>query len=835
MSEEMNPHSRDRMQENPYPIMQAISAEADAAGKTFVVLTWAQHAEMVGYNLYRVKAGGNLSSRSRPINGSTPIAPVQTCAQLQKIIPENSREWNMLVNGFTALANRGNLDLAKGDDRHARFSDRTALAGIRELTVDPQTGIQTRQVGRLIVDPCKALERGLTPEEEELFEILAQSNLKLSLARGTAYIDRRVAANEQYVYELRGVLKNGVEVVLAKNVLIWAGLFFPPAPPSGLSISAGDRKVLSLWNRNPYAYSYMVQRSTNPGGPFQIVNPKPVFYDVEKDIQDQPITPPKPGFLDFQRWDTDGLPESHLVNGSIVTGPENGTTYYYRVASRDSLERMGSWSVVVSATPVRSTPPMAPDELKVFPQLSPPGLELNWRKVTRDIDNHQLPDTSQTYYIYRADTQAALEDLNSLSTMQVGSIGANPQDAASAVIHWTDLDPVLLPPYGEKTYYYRLRCADPYGNLSGPSAVIAGRIPDTTPPGPTHVTHAEGFEDHIRVYWDPNTEPDLAGYQIYRGLCDYGSIYTPGKQDRHDDKRCDFLLVGQVPLDEAKNMLESTGEIFFDDFSVPTDSPLCYAYWVRAYDVSQNLYAGTAGCPGSPAEYACMRLLEKTPPPAPVITGLRARNDAVLVEWIGPPVQDLRAFHVYRSDHEFDPPVFLACILTDGTVLPTPWEGLPPECGDIPAEANPLTAQGHYLDNTAVPQNIYWYRVSALDWLGNESEAASLNALPSSSTFTYTCDLPMTPVVTPMGSQPAEGCGLEVHWGPTFDGHVVRGFVVFRSASGKPYRQVSPVIRGNSFVDPSARRGAVYWYCVQAIDLDGRLSLPSTPLLHHYD
>lgn len=833
MSEELYPHSRDEITENPYTIMHANSAEIDAAGKTFVVLTWALHSEMFGYNLYRFKAGGRLTKRSRPINGSVPIAPVETCDQLTKIIPEDSPEWNLLVNGFTALAHRRKLSQVDREAPNARFTDRAALAGIRELAVDPQTGAKSRRIGRTVVDPCTALERRLTPEEETLFDTLAKSNLKLAQARGAAYFDRRVTAKQQYVYELRGVQRNGTEVVLAENVMIWAGLFDPPAPPSGLTLSVGDRKVLSIWNRNPYAATYVVQRSTNPGGPFQIVNPKPVAYDVEKDIQDQPITPPRPGFLDFQRWSEDGLPLWHIVNGSIVTGPENGTTYYYRVASVDNLEHIGSWSTVVSATPVRSTPPMAPDELKVFPQLSPPSLVLNWRKVTRDIDNHQLPDTTQTYTIYRADTQEALEDIASLPAKQVGSISANPQDNETPVLSWTDTDSVLLPPYGEKTFYYRLRCADPYTNLSAPSAMIGGRVPDTTPPGPTVVGPAEGFADHIRVYWDPNSEPDLAGYQIYRSLCDNGTVYMPEGQDKPESP-CDFLLVGQVSLDEAKSMLESTGKIFFDDLSVPEGSPLCYAYWVRAYDTSQNLYGGNRGCPEDD-QYVCMRLLEETPPQAPVITGLRARDNAVLVEWIGSPVQDLRAFHVYRSDREFDPPVFLACVLTDGTILPTPWTGLPPVCGDIPAEANPLTAHGQYLDETAVPRNIYWYRVSALDWLGNESEAASLSTLPSSSTFTYTCDLPTTPVVAPMGSQPSEGCGLEVQWGPAFDPQIVKGFVVFRRNTGGPYRQVSPIINGNVFTDNSARRGVDYWYCVQAIDREGQISRPSVPLLYHYD
>ena len=833
MSDEMNPLSWDEMDERPFTVMQATSAGIDASGKTFVALTWAPHADMTGYNIYRTLAGSKPQTRLRPINGATRIAPVKTCAELKSIITEGSPEWNLLANGFTALADKKDLKLAPGGSRQARFTDPSALAGIRNLAVDPISGVESRLVLRRVIDPCTALERGLTSEEEELFDKLAFANLKLRIARGMAYIDRTVTAKKEYVYQLYGVQKNGMEVALAVDVTLVAGELILPDPPSGLILSVGDRKVLSLWNPNPYAYSYMVQRSTNSGGPFQLVNPQPVVYNLENDIQDQPISPPRPGFLDFQRWDEDGLPLAHTVNGVSVFGPENGKTYYYRVASRDNLGNLGNWGAALPATPVRSTPPMAPDELKVFAQPSPPGLVLKWRKVTRDVDHHQLPDTSQTYYIYRAASQASLEELASLAAKQVGSITANPIDPATPVLSWTDTDPQLVPPFGEKTFYYRLRCADPYLNVSAPSAVIAGRVPDTTPPGPTYPDGAEGFEDHIRVYWKPNSEPDLAGYQIYRGVCDMGIIYVPGDNEK-PSARCDFMLVGQVTLAESQKMLDNTGKIHFDDFSPPEGSPLCYAYWVRAYDVAQNLYAGYGECPKGPQEYVCMRLLEKTPPPAPVITGLRARNNAVLVKWMGSPIQDLHAFHVYRSDKEFDTPVFLACVLTDGSILSTPWTGLPPSCGDIPAEPNPLTAQGQYLDTTAIPHQIYWYRVSALDWLGNESEGSDLEALPSSSTFTYTSDLPVTPVVQPLAVQPAEGCGLEIGWSPLFNPAEVDGFIVFRSTSGGSYRQVSPVVAGNAFTDPSARRGVNYWYCVQSIDLEGRLSQPSAPLLYHY-
>lgn len=785
-------------------LLQATSAGVAHDGTTYVVLRWEAVDDVVGYNLYR-RAEGAPPRETRPINGRTPITPPTSGRRLRQLVPDSSTEWRALAQGFGAAAGQGSLELA---------------------------------------NPAAHFERGLTAKEFQFVQATAQANLAMGHAAGLAYTDRGVKADEHYLYELRGLLKDGTELRLAVGVPVWAGHFVLPDPPSGIATQAGDRRALVLWNRNPYAATFIVQRSTSPGGPSLRVNPKPVAYDLETGIDGQPLLAPQPGFLDVGAWDANGLSTSHEVEGAPVFGPDNGITYWYQVASRDTLDRAGPWSAAVAATPVRSLPPMAPDDLQVSPTTSADGLVVTWRKVTRNVENHQLPDVTQTNSVYRAETREALEDLTALPGHLVATIPANPQDVTTPLLSWTDTDPALVPPYGTKPFFYRIRVADPFGNLSAPSAVITGAVPDTTPPGPTALIGATGAADHIRVEWKPNAEPDLAGYQIYRGVCDRGFIYIPGIIHEKDKEghvttkgesryRCDMTLVGDVPVGDANAMWAADGSIWFDDFSVPEGSPLCYGYWVRAYDLAGNLYAGSNGCP-RPGEYRCARLREKTPPPVPVMTGLRARNNGVLVEWMGSPVQDLRAFHVYRSDTEFDPPRFLACVFTDGTVSATPWKGLVPSCDDVPAVPDPLAARGAYLDPTAEPHHVYWYRVSALDWLGNESDGSAIDDIPASSTFAYTSDLPPTPAVLPQTAPVGVGCGLDVAWGPTFDPASTQGFVVFRAAAGDAYRQVSGIVAANSFTDVTARRGVDYLYCVQSIDHVGLLSQPSLPVLHRY-
>lgn len=788
---------------NDAALAQATSAGIGRDGSTYVLLRWEAVDDVTGYNLYR-RVDGTPARESPPINGSSPIRPPLSAQQLRAIVPEGSPEWAALAAGFTAVS-----------------------------------GGALRRV-----NPAARFEQGLTEDELRLVRATSRANLAMAQAAGVAYTDRGVQANEHYLYELRGVLADGTERRLAVDVPVWAGHFTLPDPPSGVTTQPGDRRVLVLWNRNPYAATFVVQRATSPGGPFQQANPKPVAYDIDDGLDGQPLPTPQPGFLDIGAWDADGLPTSHQVAGVDVYGPDNGNTYWYQVASVDVLNRAGSWSTAVAGTPAQSLAPMAPDELQVSPTTSADGLVVTWRKVTRNVENHQFPDTSQSNFVYRAETREDLEDLPALPGRLVVTLDANPQDATTPLVSWTDTDPALVPPFGTKTFFYRVRVADMFGNLSAPSAVIAGTVPDTTPPGPTHPVAVVGTADHIHVEWSPNTEPDLAGYQIYRGVCDRGVIYLPGVTQEigkdgavigrgKPDGRCDMTQVGDVALGEAKSRYAAEGHIWFDDYSVPEGSPLCYGYWVRAYDLAGNLYPGNNGCPGS-TEYRCARLREKTPPPVPVLTGLRARDNSVLIEWVSAPVQDLHAFHVYRSDADLDPPTFLACVFTDGSVSTTPWRGLVPSCADVPAVLDPLAARGSYLDDTAQPHHVYWYRVSALDWLGNESDGAQLAGIPSSSTFTYTSDLPPTPAMLPPPPPAGGGCGLEVSWSPALDPLALRGFIVFRATVGGPYRQVSGIITANGYTDLTARRGVDYLYCVQSIDHTGLLSQPSIPVLHRY-
>ena len=182
-----------------------------------------------------------------------------------------------------------------------------------------------------------------------------------------------------------------------------------------------------------------------------------------------------------------------------------------------------------------------------------------------------------------------------------------------------------------------------------------------TPPAIVTGTVAEGFDDFIRVKWNLNTDCGVDQYLIYRSLCDRGTgipcrptspaggtIHLPdvsmnGKRDCGGP----FVLVGVVSQSDAQSLGNPT---HFDDHSVPEGSPLCYAYVVKAQDHAQNI-SGTMPVPLSPPEIiVCEHLRDRTPPEPAIVAGLMARDSAIQVDYIGPPVQDIAAYHVYRSE-----------------------------------------------------------------------------------------------------------------------------------------------------------------------------------------
>jgi fibronectin type 3 domain-containing protein len=711
-----------------------------------------------------------------------------SCAQIQGIIPVGSDDWNLLSSGLAQ----------------------------NNVPFDP-CSIST-------IVPGSTLEQRL--------EFLARANWRIAVVAGQAFVDTGVTAGTTYTYQLRGLDAFGNETGPAfPDASVTAGNPVAIAPPPSVSATAGDYRVLVLWGDQTQAAGFLVMRAISAAGPYHQVNASPLVTRITNGVDGSPLTAPSNGFLDIQRWDSNGLPDTHVVAGVAIDGPRDGITYYYRVSSIDVLGQAGPPSASVSAVPVDNTAPATPSGVTVTALEPQSQLQVGWTTSTMDVEGHVDSSGVTGYRVFRYDA----ENAPLTSGVQIGGVVPQPSPGvqlATAV----DSSANLRPQYGEKTYWYRVRAVDANGNTSAYSAAIGGHLKDITPPDPPKNLAAEGFDAYIELKWSPNTEPDFDHYQIFRSYCHNGKSNPCNPSDRnqvaateHGLTPCtgEYVSVGSVSLSQATTM---GTPVTFRDMTIPKNSPVCYSYWIKAYDRVQNM-SGTWPFPSPNEQTVCQRLRDRTPPDPAIVSGLFAREGGIRVEWIAAPVQDIRAYQVYRADQETGPYTFVGGMTvepppTPPYILTSPYQPPPlVKCDTIPLITIDSMSMGAFTDETAIAKKIYWYKVLGVDQSGNESPVAK--AVPMS-TFTYTSVPPAAPVITSVTASTSAPFELVVSWTPAFDPAGTRGFAIFRSDSQFGlYRQVGSLLKTSEFHDNIVVKNVTYWYKVVRLDVSGQVSRPS--------
>ena len=637
-------------------------------------------------------------------------------------------------------------------------------------------------------DPCAVSTVVKGTDKYARLQLLARASFRIAVVIGQGLIDTTVVAGQSFSYQLRGVAADGTETgAIGSDVTFVAGTPAVLPPPAPITAHPGDRQVLIVFGDVPGAAGFILRRGTNPVGPFIRVNDRTFTARFQHDLDGNLLAPGGTyfnGFVDFQHWDLGGNPIPHVVQGNPVNGPDDGVTYYYQVASVDLLQQAGAFSAPpVAATPLDKTPPATPTEVTIAADEVLGNLLITWVKVERDVLGHVDPGVAN-YRVFRYETSQDVAAPN----VQVALVPHVP--GGTTTMTAIDADPNLRSAFGAKTWWYRVEAEDVTGNVGTRSAAASGSLKDiTAPKSPTGV-EAEGFEDHIQVRWNQNDEPDLAGYQIYRSLCHLGD-WIPCPRRRNPDKPDEpcsgpFVLIATLTKLEAETRAATRpdGKVFFDDFTVPLGSPLCYAYLIKAIDTSLNM-SGSFPIPDvTKEEIPCERLRDKTPPEGAIITGLFARDTAIEVQWIGAPIQDIGAWHVYRSESEAGPYAWVGGFTVAYPPAPSvpltePYKPTFTGCDTVPVQAIEAMSSGTFLDASARAKIIYWYKVAGVDQVGNETPLPSVVPV---STFTFTSKLATAPVIGSVTKNDTP-CGLKVVWTPAFDAAQHSGFAVFRSSS----------------------------------------------------
>ncbi|HYM20489.1 MAG TPA: hypothetical protein VEW28_05730 [Candidatus Kapabacteria bacterium] len=761
------------------------------------------------YNIYR-KLVSDPNFPSTPMN-SAPIAPATNCVTFKTYIAMGSGDWNLLANAFADSVT------------HVPLSNVCDIANF---------AFNSKNWNRALV--------------------FARAKKQVGIVMGYAFEDNSVINGTAYRYRIRRVDGGGNELPStgADEASITAGT--PAAVPAATSmrIVIGDAKLQILWAKpaDEHFRAFNVYRTS--GGPYRRVNETDISTDMFVDLDSNTVVPsPSNGFTDYERWDSAGHVQPRAVTGvpGTFSGPANGTSYSYKTTLKDILGNESAFSSVVTGTPVDKTPPAIPTDLVVTPSEPNSTIEIRWPKKTKDVLGHD--ENMSGYRVYRYGSGENPADPNT----PVGGLIAQPIDS-TIFLSVTDNSNPLRDPCKDSTHWYRVVAIDAAGNQSQRSVAVNGVLRDTTKPADVKGTKAKGFDDYIKVEWKPNGDCNIEQYLIYRALCDYGDwiscdtvrdakgVPTNNLQGGSDKKKgpkspkdCGgpFVLVGTLSHIDAKSRASSNGGLaYFDDHTVPSGSPICYAYLVKAQDMSQNI-SGTFPTPTRPPEIVvCERLRDKTPPPPGIIAGLFSRDSAIRIDFIGQPIQDIAAYHIYRSDSAagtyhwvggmtVEPPPMKGSILTH-PYHPPPTVG----CDSVPLVSNPYMSAGTFIDKKVERHKIYWYKVLGIDQSGNESPIDSAVAM---STFTFARNRETPPALTSIASM--EGpCTLKLTWTPMYDSTAMTGFVVFRSdAMNGPYLQLENIVKDNTFLDNSVARGTTYWYRIAMLKVDGLLTRLSDP------
>ena len=535
-----------------------------------VVLSWPEVAGSARFNVYR-KAAAAPSYPATPLN-SAPLQPLTSCPAIQAIIPVGSEEWNLLASS---------------------------------LTDDPNDPMSPP------FDPCAVSTVAKGTAKYARLQLLARASFRIAVVIGQGLIDTTVVAGQSFNYQLRGVAADGTETgAIGSDVTLVAGTPAALPPPAPITSHPGDRQVLIVFGDVPGAAGFIVRRGTNPAGPFVRVNERTFTARFQHDLDGNLLAPGGTyfnGFVDFQHWDLGGNPIPHVVQGNPVNGPDNGVTYYYQVASVDLLQQAGAFSApAVAATPLDKTPPATPTEVTIAADEVLGNLLITWVKVERDVLGHVDPGVAN-YRVFRYETsqdvaapnvQVALVPHVSGGTTTMTRDRRGPQSPVRLRREDLVVSRRSRRRHGERRQPLRRRIGSPRRTSRRRSLRPASRpkgskitsrsdgTRTTSPISPAIRSTGASATSAIGSRARRRREPDKPGRE---GHDQPGG--APKPEPPPEPCSGPFVLIATLTKVEAQTRAATRpdGKVFFDDFTVPLGSPLCYAYLIKAIDTSLNM------------------------------------------------------------------------------------------------------------------------------------------------------------------------------------------------------------------------------------------------------
>ncbi|MFC2004634.1 fibronectin type III domain-containing protein, partial [Chloroflexota bacterium] len=375
------------------------------------------------------------------------------------------------------------------------------------------------------------------------------SKINGSLVPTSNYTDTGLYGGGTYYYKVTAVDNATAESDYSNEDYATANNTVPAAP-TGLTATADDEEISLDWNDNIETDldGYNVHRSDNSGGPYSQVNGSLVStsnytdtalygggtyyyvvtavdnvtaesgYSSENYTTANNIAPLAPTGLvatggdeeisldwndnietdmdgyNVYRSLTSGDNYTQINVGLVVTsnytdtGLYTGGTYYYVVTAVDNATAESGSSNEHYAT-ANTIPPVAPTGL-----VATDGVE----EISLDWNDNSESDLDG-YNVYRGDT------------------GGGPYNKINGAILVETSNYTNTGLYAGGTYYYVVRAVDLGNNESSNSNEDSATANATPPAAPTGLIATPG-DSQVTLDWDDNSEGDLAGYNVYRGL-----------------------------------------------------------------------------------------------------------------------------------------------------------------------------------------------------------------------------------------------------------------------------------------------------------------------------
>ncbi|RLB20304.1 MAG: hypothetical protein DRG76_11305 [Deltaproteobacteria bacterium] len=423
----------------------------------------------------------------------------------------------------------------------------------------------------------------------------------------TLFKDTKVANGKTYWYYLEGVDPFGRKSIPTEKISAIPVDLTPPMAPRALKTKVEGTTVQLSWEKSPEkdAYGYHVYRGLSHKGPFARLtkDPIPAYYTKYKD-KNLPLR----------------------------------ATFWYYVTAVDTAGNESGPSYTAPANVVDREPPAVPRGLKG--KAEPGKVILSW------IPNKEKDLAG--YRIYRSMEKDSkhYDLLNQEPVKKAGLVNELPKTAS------------------DNPFFFKIKAVDTSGNESEFSNIVEVKLPDVTPPIPPVFKTFRVTEGAVELLWYPNTESDIAGYNLFRSRA--GS--APRKR---------------IALN--KTLIPKDQHSFLDEGLRAGDK---YIYELQAVDTSKN---------ASPySRPLVISTFDKTPPPPP--EGVKAipleDGKGVVLTWKMPKAKDLKGVVVYRARKK------------TGPYYPI----------------TPLTLDKRFLDTNVYMGKTYYYRIAAFDLFNNRSD-----------------------------------------------------------------------------------------------------------------